>query len=279
MFLSAGFRWGARCACGEPFTECAFWREVIDEAMPSTDERSRQVLERAGRGLISNRRTPRLLRGRAAWSDDECSMAALYVALYRAIAGVSGARLIVDSSKTPAYGMFLAAQPELDVRVIHLVRDARAVAHSWTRRKTWKAAAAGDERLMKQLNTGGAARQWLIANLFCEFMRRSADHVVTVRYEDLAADPEGVVERALSELDVPTSSAASLTDHGFLGNPIRFDRAPREVVLDDAWLVELPDRQRRLSTLLTFPLLLRHGYPLRGRTRPPGSQPAGASSR
>ena len=267
MFLSAGFRWGARCGCGEPFTECAFWREVLDEAMPGVGEADRAILERSGRALISNRRTLHLLRGRDAWSDDERRSAALHVDLYRAIARVSGTRLIVDSSKTPAYGLFLAAQPELDVRVVHLVRDGRAVAHSWTRRKTWKAAAVGEQRLMKQLSTRRAARQWFTTNLFCEFLRNRVDHAVTVRYEDLAADPTGVVERVLSELGVERSAAPSSTEHGFLGNPIRFDSTPRAIVLDDAWTVELPAKQRRLATLLTFPLLLRPGYPLRRRGR------------
>src|SRR4028119_1802817 len=53
--------------------------------------------------------------------------------LYRAIQRVSGAGVIVDSSKRFSYAVLLSLLPFGDLRVVHLVRDSRAVAYSWAR--------------------------------------------------------------------------------------------------------------------------------------------------
>ncbi len=51
-------------------------------------------------------------------------------ALFNAIADLSGADVIVDSSKSPARALALSRTPGLDVRMLHLVRDVRGVAYS-----------------------------------------------------------------------------------------------------------------------------------------------------
>lgn len=263
MFLSAGFRWGARCGCGDLFTECPFWTEVLHGVIPDSTEAQREAFERAGRSLIGNRHTRRLRAGADSWSEAERSLGAIHEDLYRSIAAVSEAPLIVDSSKTAAYGLFLAALPALDVRVVHLVRDSRAVAHSWRRKKEWKAAGGEDQKWMRQLSTAQASRQWMAQNAFSEVLKRRVSRSVTIRYEDLARRPAEVVNSVLEGLDLAGSTLPAQTQHGFLGNPIRFDETPAEVVLDDAWAREMRHRDRRVVTAFTFPLLLRHGYPLR----------------
>ena len=76
--------------------------------------------------------------------------AAVLIPLYEAIAEVARARVVVDSSKLPTYAMLLDGIEGVDVRVAHLVRDPRAAAFSWQRKKeqpdrrrpaTWSSAA------------------------------------------------------------------------------------------------------------------------------------------
>jgi hypothetical protein len=55
------------------------------------------------------------------------------ISVYRAALQISGARAIVDTSKYPGYAATLNKHPDVDLRVIHLIRDSRAMAHSWTR--------------------------------------------------------------------------------------------------------------------------------------------------
>jgi hypothetical protein len=48
-------------------------------------------------------------------------------ALYAAISRVSGANVIVDTSRDPTFACLLMRIPGSDVRIVHLVRDSRAV--------------------------------------------------------------------------------------------------------------------------------------------------------
>lgn len=50
--------------------------------------------------------------------------------LYRAIRRVTGARVVVDSSKNASYARILADTPGIRLRILHLVRDSRGVAYS-----------------------------------------------------------------------------------------------------------------------------------------------------
>ena len=87
-----------------------------------------------------------------------------------------------------------------------------------------------------------------------------------VRYEDLADAPEETVADIASMLDLPVHPASpAATGHGFLGNPVRFHDGAVDVRRDDAWIDELSTRDRALTTLLTWPLLLGFGYRLRVR--------------
>ena len=56
-----------------------------------------------------------------------------YARIYRAVAEVTGARVVVDASKGPALGQALAGAPGIDLRMLNVVRDPRAVAWSWNR--------------------------------------------------------------------------------------------------------------------------------------------------
>ena len=53
--------------------------------------------------------------------------------LYAAAAAITGS-VVVDLSKRRSTLRLLRCSTRLDVRVVHLVRDSRAVAYSWTRR-------------------------------------------------------------------------------------------------------------------------------------------------
>src|SRR4029077_18987486 len=54
--------------------------------------------------------------------------------LYRAIAAATGARVIVDTSKRTGDAALLRCLPGVGPRVLHVVRDPRAVAYSWSHR-------------------------------------------------------------------------------------------------------------------------------------------------
>ena len=108
--------------------------------------------------------------------------------LYRAIAEVSGARVIVDSSKHVSTALVLRRTAGVDLHVVHLVRDSRGVAHSWT--KEVERPETRDGRDHAPLPPGLGRR---LVGLVQRRLRRdragSACRPPSLRYEDLLADP------------------------------------------------------------------------------------------
>jgi len=88
--------------------------------------------------------------------------------LYRAIQEHAGCRLIVDTSKYPTYSYLLRLLPALDIRAVHLVRDARATAYSWQRVKTYPTAKG--TRYMERHTALRSAAAWLILNSLADLL-------------------------------------------------------------------------------------------------------------
>lgn len=264
------------CECGVRFRSCPFWTEVFAEAFGGFDESRPEEVTRLAARVDRIRNIPRLaapaLRSTAFRSDLE-ALGQVLRRLYSAILSVSGASVVVDSSKDPSYAYVLCACPSLEVALVHLIRDSRAVAYSWTRRRLrpeihWKV------EYMQRRPPFLSARRWVQYHLVLDVLERRVPRSLRVRYEDLAADPEAAVA-SVAELVgalpmIPASSAAgrapgATAGHSVAGNPVRFD-GPRPVLPDLAWVEEMAPHDRRLVTAVTAPLLARYGYlGLRGR--------------
>jgi len=262
-----------RCGCGAPLADCDFWVGVRREAAGG---RVPEASEFFSLGRVARwRHLPvSYLPGR------ERRLAALYgerwratERLYLTTAERSRARVVVDSSKSIPYGRMLSLLPGLDVRVIHLVRDARAVANSWLR---WKPAPDRLAAHMSRRTPVQGSINWIISNVGGELVFRWQGPYLRLRYEDVAARPREAVERIVRLATGPASNAESeklpfadertvdlAPTHSIKGNPDRLQTGPVEIRLDDRWKGELPPRTQRLVTALTWPLLVRDGY-LRG---------------
>jgi hypothetical protein len=102
--------------------------------------------------------------------------------------------------------------------------------------------------------------------------RRAASHR-RVRYEDLVADPVGVIEWLRSDLGLSPGCGFEVVDgkaklpgsHIIDANPSRFDSGDVAIRLDDAWRSEMRPRDRRLVEAMTFPMLGAYGYSSRRR--------------
>ena len=60
---------------------------------------------------------------------------------------LTGSPVVVDSSKHVSLAFALSHDADLDLRVLHMVRDPRAVAYSWSKEVARPEAEAADERL------------------------------------------------------------------------------------------------------------------------------------
>ena len=257
------------CGCGHPLKECEVWGKVLaDDGVAGIDAREMARLERGG---VRTRHLPLALlpRGRKVLASRLAGYAANLGEVYRAIQRTTGARVIVDSSKNPLYGRVLGTIPSIDLYVVHLVRDPRAAAYSWSRKKLQPD--RGELGYMDQHAPAKSSLLWTLWNAASgAFWRRVPGRYLALRYEDFVADPSEALTRALklvgeggADLPFVSGSAVELgVSHTVAGNPNRFTTGKIELRLDDEWKGRMRLRDRALVTLLTLPLLKRYGYPV-----------------
>jgi hypothetical protein len=189
--------------------------------------------------------------------------------LYGAVRTTIGSRVIVDTSKFPSYGYVLGMAPSVDVYVVHLVRDPRAVAYSWQRKRLQPDLKSSQYMLRR--GPAESSLRWMARNLAVEALwRRSPERHLLLRYEDFVAEPQKTIGRVLKlvhEEDAPRPHVGEHEvelgmNHNVWGNPSRFQSGTVEIRPDAEWAHNLRPGDRRLVSSLTFSLLARYGYPL-----------------
>jgi len=250
------------CSCGQPVLRCPIWgsvlKDVLGDEVGAAILRLRRLRDRTARAR--HVLLPRCFAGRAREAADFLAATArLYLAIQRA----TGCRVIIDTSKWPSYSVVAGRIAELDWRVVHLVRDPRAVAFSWGRPKRWKNAQG--EQVVRLL-PHQAAYYWLVQNGLIEAFRPRFAHYARVRYEDFAAEPQAVLSSLLDFIGVSAEpvSLEMLTQarerHILGANPDRFTTGAIAVRPDDEWRQRMSRAARWAVTAITWPLMRRYGY-------------------
>src|SRR5215472_1268193 len=180
---------GERCGCGLPFADCEFWAKVGQAAFGGWESVGTARIAVLRGAIDRTRYIPRLAaRSLPVRADrDLREYTDYYLRLYRAIREVTGCTAIVDSSKHASLAFCLSRRPEVDLRVIHLVRDSRAVAYSWTTQVARPDASA--ESYMTTYSPVRAAGQWNAQNSAFQLLARRGAPVLRIRYEDVVEDP------------------------------------------------------------------------------------------
>jgi hypothetical protein len=257
------------CGCGVPFRACPFWRDVVERAFGRLGAADAKEITRNKRWVDNPLSIPRVLTGgwTPAFRRRMAFHAARLRALYSAISDVSGAEYLVDASKDPQHAYILRSIPGFDVRVVHLIRDSRAVAFSW-RRVRRRPEIHWEGRDMPRYAVTRTALAWSLTNLASEIAPKLGLPYVQVRYEDLVADTRGELSRILERLGLGAPSLAFLSDgaaqlrpaHTVSGNPMRFSVGELLIREDDEWIHRMSSPDRRVVTAITMPLLKRYGY-------------------
>lgn len=257
---------GKMCSCQRAFSQCEFWSGVLARTplLASESEllRAEAVTRRVERTPWGWWAGPRgISRAQSQYRDIWCST-------LEAIAAVADAEIIVDSSKSTRLVSSRAAALKhlcgLDVRVIHLVRDPRAVMWSYLRGSNIKL-----EQGQRQVKVGGPWRMlpsWIVTNVGVHVLSLLADlPTFRLRYEDLT-DPALLIQAVGGEYgrsfqgtqDWLTEKHPLSPGHGVGGNRLR-RAGSQSLRLDREWERMLPISLRWLA-LLSWPLLRAYGY-------------------
>ena len=267
------------CGCGLPFSVCDFWRRVGEKAFGGWRHVDAEKMIRLDAAYARHRTLPNLLMARL-WRGTKSDLGYLTSSLhdlYQAIRMVSECSVIVDSTKTPPYAFLLRGIPGLDVRVIHLVRDSRGVAHSWHKEDVARPEYANHPTLsasvMDRHGQLRSAMEWDLKSALFELLTRFGGPVALLRYEELMRKPNLAVASTLSRLGLSSSTPAvragefgdllryeSLPHHTLGGNRVRFKRGLIPLRADNEWQAVMPKSERVIVGCLTLPFLIKYGY-------------------
>jgi hypothetical protein len=263
-----------RCGCGTPFRECPFWSAVGQGAFGGWDNVDVARVHELGARVDDVKHVPRMLvklEGRRFRADLE-EYLSYYTRLYAAIRVVTGCDVVVDSSKITSLAYVLSHCDELRLAMVHILRDARAVAYSWTKVVRRPEVTAG-EAYMPRYSPAYMAMLYDGHHLLLEMLRTRGVPSIRIRYEDFSVDPATSL-RAVADLLGRTFDPSQVLGeepttlrlppmHTVSGNPSRFKSGDIVVRRDEAWRQEMPLRQRLLVGSVAAPVQAMYGY-LRG---------------
>ena len=265
------------CGCREPLTECEIWSKVLESGRPpgvSAGEHAATVRRRQ-LSYVRTRHTWRVLnRGlHCAGIREHAELMAL---TYRTAAELMDARVIVDTNKIPGESALLPHLDGVEPYFVHLVRDPRAVAGSWS---GWK-------QYAYPMSSARSTAYWHGFNTASQaIVRRHPRRSMFLRYEDFIADPTAAVDGLLRlcgvEAGNPMGGGRTVelhTNHTVTGNPDRFDTGPTLVRdRDDSWKTRLSAPAKLAAVTLSWPQFRRYGYSYAGTFRSrTGQVPAAA---
>lgn len=277
---SHGLGLDGRCSCRCKLAECPYWTAVFDAGFGGLEQLDPPRMVALRRRFWSGHLPTMLIPGggrRGLRRLEE--FPSVVERLYRSMACVAGAEVIVDSSKEPHYSYLLREGTDLDVYFLHLVRDPRAVGHAW--RKHRREPGLDDGGHMARRGPAKASLYYTVSNVAAEMLWRRSERYAFLRYEDFVADPQ----RALHEIarfvgqrwDVdavvgPDGAFERTVSHSAWGNPNRFQTGRTVLRADAAWERGLRRDRRAALSLLNAPVSSRYGYEIvgAGRRRPVG---------
>jgi len=261
------------CACGTPVSECSFWRAVSDETgLDLAETAFRSGLSLWLRAVF--RLFVRLFGSRVTrWTAKlfpafkrELEVGANCLSVYRAISRVAKVNLIIDSSKQAhQYYVLKAVAPER-IRLITLLRDARAVAASMTKGSRGEVIA----RKMKA-RTGRppapkdvaeeAFRAWVLSTLngLLAFAFTSRKRRALLYYEAFCHDPLEEMRRIERRFSLTEQNHAN-ESHAIGGSPSRHTAGFDVIRADTSWKEQTPIRNKSFSAIFAHLLNRLLGY-------------------
>jgi hypothetical protein len=258
------------CGCGEPFSECEFWRRVVTRAFgPGAPNLDPEMMNRLKRSVQRWMQFPVLFAPMVrpqSYQDDLTLYREFFARLFRAVHWVNDRKVIIDSSKVPQHAALLIEIPDIDLHVVHLIRDSRATAYSWQRIKR-RPEIHSRVAFMAQYGPVRVAAEWTAANGLLRLLQPRAKTYTIVRYEDFAVAPWETIRAVRSRLGLAATAPEHdgnivelAVDHTLSGNPNRFDRGAVQIRPDHEWRHSMRPASRLTVTALTLPLLARLGY-------------------
>lgn len=247
--IGVGKRTDWKCSCGNFIQECPFWNEILEEAAITANSETRlerqelwwtflfrQSHEKALDELLSDKAFEE--KGKAV--SDNCWR------IYKTIMNKTGKRIIVDSSKNPFEAFYRNKYKQGNIKFLLLERDIRAIAYS-NRMRTEQL--TSEVKSFLEIKERSIYKNLLLAykvllrnRLIAKRIQKlstTEDVIMKVNYTDLASNPEEIMKRISSFLNVNyfapplLTNEYSYTPHILGGSPSRYTK--RAITPDNRW--------------------------------------------
>lgn len=259
------------CGCGLPFKECSFWNDILVNAYGGADKINGQEIYGLRKRTAYMRHIPLMLipNGMSLLGPRLHRFQDILEKLYHSIQSQTECKVIVDCSKSAAYGYILNSIDSIDMYIVHIVRDPRGVAYSKLEKKLYQPD-SGTPVYTGQADVFKSSITWDVQNFAAEaFWKKLDDRYIRIRYEDFCNNPQDCVSRVMKMLreDEVGSPFVGLqrvkldkNTHTAAGNPVRFDSGEVEIKPDTYWTKELDSKSKTYIKCLTWPQLFKYGY-------------------
>lgn len=259
-----------KCGCGVTFSGCEFWSQVGQVAFGGWDRVDAEQSAMDRDTVDRNRYIPYLIwprLGTRSFRAAHRRWVAILDNLYSAVeevaqssvGGANHCKVLVDSSKHPSYLFLLRSLPSHRVVLLHVVRDPRGVAYSWS--KEVARPESGTE--MERLSSLRAVGRWTSHNLLFDLASAVGVTRERLSYGEFVRSPTTMTSAADALTGGRITQGGGLAihgtevtmgrDHTVSGNPSRFTTGTIALQSDDVWRASMSRRSRRLVSALTLP--------------------------
>jgi hypothetical protein len=279
-----------RCSCGKPILDCLFWKSItrkmhkkhpdfsLDDFGTKFECPSNPVVNRLlcfeHRGFLLELLRDMVLRCAPHWKQSQDNIMARCYDLVSTVLSESGGRIFVDSSKLAHRLKYLLKIPEFNIKVIHLVRDGRAVALTYMKQDEFADAKEPDlRRGGRGMDEKATVASLPMIKAADEWRRclKSAEHLlagieksrwIQVHYEELCKNPEATLKRIHGFLGTNfrhvIKDFRSVENH-IIGNGMRLDTTS-EIRLDERWRSVITKEDSRTFNSVAGKMNRRYGY-------------------
>ncbi len=238
------------CSCGNTVSKCDFWSgvSVINRVDKELQQNAEKIESHSAiLKYMLNSKLPEQQEGYAVFNSQMFSETSM----------VCENEILIDSSKYMARCIALSRLKTLDVKVLYLVRDPRAVVHSF------------GKNVQTRRGLLSAVFYYNVVNVTAELVSRILlkNKVLKLYYENMVEDPQQFFQKIadfsgieLTDLNHKIAQKESFkVQHVIGGNRITKEH---EINFnnDSSWKTQLPRLQQWLIYCLTLPLNLINRY-------------------
>lgn len=223
-----GKSWNWSCSCGKSIEECIFWTKVLSNLKTHkinkikntsiTPKKSKynyfDFIASPKYNPIKNRKVLNIIN-------------TIYSAIFEEI----NTSVIVDSSKNPLQGLAIYQNSGINVKIIYLKRDIRAVTFS---KAKWEKKIEGKHRNLYKLLI--SSKLYDVRLKKC-LKKINKDDVIRITYKELSQSPQVAVDKIINKFELQRFIVPKYMDcennHSIGGTPTRFNKS--KIQYDDKW--------------------------------------------